>query len=326
MKQSKIIAALAVTALFCSITFSNCKKKDKSEPEDPAAVENAKTAETDGGQTGTDNREVQGENDVAVNEINEIVSNSNRLAGRNSVQGSVSGPCGLDVDSLKIKQDTILLKYNGITCNNRTRTGVIRLSWAPGTKWKVAGAKIKVDYLNYKVLRASDQRFYILNGSQMVTNLSGGTWLNLLAGQTLVISVTGTNLNVTFTDGKTAVYNVNRKATYSAPNGIVTAKLEGIGTSGSAGSLENFGTTRNGDSFTSQVVTPIIWNATCGGAVIQGDVAITNVTKNYSVSFLYGVDVNGNVQTVGQNQCPYGWKFTWPSASGGTNTHVFAYQ
>ncbi len=326
MKQSKIIAALTVTALFCSITFTNCKKKDDTEPEDTEAVEKAQVAQTDGGQTGTDNREVQEENDVAVNEINQIISDSKRLSGRNSVQvTSVAGPCGLDVDSVKIKQDTILLKYNGITCNNRTRTGVVRLSWAPGTKWKVAGATVKVEYLGYKVIRASDQRFFILNGTQLVKNESGGTWIDLLLGQTLVTSVSGTNLQVTFTDGKTATYNVNRKATYSVPNGILTAKLEGIGNNGSTSSLENYGTTRNGDSFTSQVTTPIIWNATCGGAVIQGGVTVTNTSKNYSVSFLYGVDANGNPQTVGANQCPYGWAFTWPGIKG-TNTKVIPYK
>jgi hypothetical protein len=327
MKNTRFLRAIVFLSVASLLVLASCKKKDDGEPEpDAAAVEKVKAAEADGGQTGTDNREVQEENDVAVNEINQIISESKRLSGRNSVQiTSVGGPCGLDVDSVKIKQDTILLKYNGVTCNNRTRTGVIRLSWAPGTKWKVAGATVKVDYLNYKVVRASDQRFFVLNGTQNVKNESGGTWLDLLLGQTLVTSVSGTNLQVTFTDGKSAVYNVNRRASYSVPNGVLTAKLEGIGSNGSTGSLENFGTTRNGESFTSQVTTPIIWNATCGGAVIQGGVTITNTSKNYSVSFMYGVDSNGNAQVVGANQCPFGWKFTWPGLSG-TNTKVIPYK
>jgi hypothetical protein len=185
---------------------------------------------------------------------------------------------------------------------------------------------IRIDYLNYKVVRASDQKSFTLNGSQQLKNESGGTWLDLLVyNKPLVNSITGTNLQVTFADNKTAVYNVNRRATYTFPNGVITAKLEGIGTNGTLSNLENYGTTRNGDSFTSQVSTPIIWNATCGGAVIQGAVNISNTSKSYTVSILYGVDANGNIQAVGANQCPYGWKFSWPGISG-INSKVFPYK
>ncbi len=60
----------------------------------------------------------------------------------------------------------------------------------------------------------------------------------------------------------TASYNINRKFTYTYnPTTIVlTCVGEGIGiTSGSLSNLENFGTTRDGDLFTSQVTTPIVW-------------------------------------------------------------------
>jgi hypothetical protein len=327
MIQKNVLRSIAIVGFASALIFSSCKKKEEKEPEpDQAAIERAQAAENDGGQTGTDNREVQEENDVASNEINDVISNSKRLGGRSSVIGSVSGPCGFDVDSVKIAKDTILFKYNGVTCNNRTRTGTIRLTWTAGTKWKVAGSVIKIEYLNYKVVRASDQRSFTLNGVQQLKNESGGNWVDLLfSNQTLVTSITGSNLQVTFSDGKTAVYNVNRKATYTLPGGILTAKLEGIGSSNGLNNLENFGTTRNGDAFTSQVSTPIVWNLTCGGAVIQGAVSITNTTKNFTVSFLYGVDQNGNPQTVGANQCPYGWKFEWPGVNG-ANSKVFGYK
>jgi len=224
-----------------------------------------------------------------------------------------------------------LFKYNGVTCNNRTRTGTIRLTWAPGTKWKNVGAVIKIEYLNYKITRASDQRSIMFNGTQNLTNVSGGNWVNLLftTNYNLVNTITGTNLNVKFEDGKTAVYNINRKITYTYvgaafPNGVLTVKAEGIGTSGALNNLENYGTARNGDVFTSQVTTPIVWNVTCGGAVLQGAVTVNDVTKNTSLKFLYGVDASGNPQTVGPNACPYGWKLEW-TANGSSYSKVFGY-
>src|SRR4051812_21440058 len=107
----------------------------------------------------------------------------------------------------------------------------------------------------------------MLNGIQELTNVSGGTWWDLLIIKTqasLVHSVTGYSLSVTFNDGKTALYNINRKITYTIPGDVLTVKGEGMGTFAGMNNLENYGTTRDGDAFTSQVSTPIVWNLTCG--------------------------------------------------------------
>jgi hypothetical protein len=319
MNTKRILYSLALMSFSATLIFTACKKKEDPKVEEPVVAETPDT------QNGSDSREVQSENDAAVNEINDIISNSKRASGRSASTEGTSGICGFDVDSVKIAQDTILLKYNGITCFNRTRTGVIRLTWQSGTKWKNVGAKIKIEYLNYKIVRASDQKSIQLNGTQYLTNVSGGTWVELvLNNQTLVNTVTGSNLQVTFEDNKTAVYNINRKVSYTFPNGILTAKAEGIGTNGTLSNLENYGTGRNGNIFTSQVTTPIVWNVTCGGAVIEGAVTVTNVTQNFNLKFQYGVDVNGNIQVVGANACPYGWKIEW-NANGKSNSKVFGY-
>ncbi|WP_317896911.1 hypothetical protein [Aurantibacillus circumpalustris] len=317
MSAKKIIYSIALISFSSILIFSACKKKKDPEP---IAVQ------TPDAQGGTDSREAQGENDAAVNEINEVISNSKRASGRSSSTEATTGICGFDVDSVKITQDTILLKYNGVTCLNRKRTGVIRLTWQHGTKWKNIGAVIKVEYLNYKVLRPSDQKSVMLNGTQNLTNVSGGTWIDLVFfNQALITTVTGSNLQVTFEDSKTAIYNINRKLTYTFPNGIITAKAEGIGNNGTAANLENYGTTRNGDVFISQVTTPIIWNITCGGAVLQGAVTVSNTTKNVDLKFLYGVDASGNIQTVAANDCPYGWKLEW-TFNGNSNSKVISYK
>jgi len=326
MKKRKILYGFALLSFSAVFIFTSCKKKEDPITETPTTP----ATTVPDGQSGTDSREVTGENDNSTSEVNDALSNAARIGGKGETTSATTGICGYDIDSVKITHDTILLKYNGVTCANRTRTGIIRLSWAHGTKWKNIGAVIKIDYINYKITRASDQRSMMFNGTQNLTNVSGGNWINLLttANYNLINTVTGTNLNIQFEDGKTAVYNINRRITYTYPgafpNGILTVKAEGIGTSGTTSNLENFGTARNGDVFTSQVTTPIMWNVTCAGAVLQGGVTVTNVTKNFNLKFTYGVDVNGNPQTVAANSCPYGWKLEW-TANSISNSKVFGY-
>lgn len=324
MKTKKILYSFAMLSFSTALVFTACKKKEDPKKDEPAALV------VPDGQSGTDNREVQSENDAAVNDINDVIGNS-RLAGRSASSAGASGVtgniCGLTVDSLDIINGVIKFNYTGVTCFNRTRSGSIKLTLQGATKWKNAGAIIKIEYINYKIIRASDQKSIMLNGTQFLTNVSGGTWWELLITKTkasLISTVTGTNLNVTFEDNKTAVYNVNRRITYTYPNDILTVKAEGIGSSNGTNDLENYGTARNGDLFTSQVTTPIVWNVTCGGAIIQGAVAIKAINKNFELKFLYGVDANGNSQTVGANACPYGWKIEW-FANGASNSKVYGY-
>lgn len=127
-------------------------------------------------------------------------------------------------------------------------------------------------------------------------------------------------MNVKFNGTATAIYNINRKFTYTWANSVLTCSGEGIGTSGGINNLENYGTTRDGDSFTCQVTTPILWNTTCsGGAPLAGHLIIKVVNKNFDLDCLYGVNSAGTPITVGPNQCAYGWKLTWTVGANSQN-------
>jgi hypothetical protein len=321
MRTGKIALSFAVICISTSMALSSCKKKKEEPEEEPQVEEN--------GQSSTDSRNAQDENDQAVNDINESIGNYTKLMGKGS--GVTTTPCGLTIDTTGMSSGSLTLNYTGVTCKNRTRTGTIKLAilnYAGGARWKNAGTVIKVDYVNYKITRASDGKSITLNGTQNLTNITGGTWWELLIVKTqtsVATSVTGTNLKATFEDGKTATYNINRKFTYTIPGDIITCKGEGIGTSGSLTNLENFGTTRDGDAFTSQVSTPIIWNWTCGPwAPIQGAVNVKVASKSFDLKCTFGVDANGNPVTVGANQCPYGWKLEW-TVNNKSNNKVFGY-
>lgn len=308
--------------LASTLAFTSCKKKQAFKNED--------------GQASADNRTVQSENDAAVNDVNTEISNNSLLRGRTSGATSIQRVLGItatgyNVDTTGIHQGTIKINYDGTTINNRSRTGSIRLTiqnYAQGKRWKDAGCVLQVDYLSYKITRASDSKSVQFNGTQLLTNITGDGWWELLVTKTkssIATSVTGTNLNVLFDDGKTAVYNINRKFTYTYPNNILTCTGEGIGSADGLSSLENYGTTRDGDAFTSQVSTPIVWNFTCGWwAPIQGKAVIKVDSKDFSLDCTFGVDASGNPVSVGANQCPYGWKVEW-SYKNKTSKKIFGY-
>lgn len=324
--------AKLVGALFfaLAITFTSCKKKEE---EDTTAAD-TKTQEA-GAQASKDSRDAQSENEQSVNEINQVISENPKFSGRpanSDVQQRPTTICGLTIDSLTNGNGVMVLTYNGTTCDNRTRTGSIKLSlqgYTSGTRWKDVGAVIKVEFTNYKIKRASDGASMMFNGTQFITNVSGGNWWTFLILQTqasLVTSITGSNLNVTFEDNTVAVYNINRKLTYTLSGSVITVKGEGIGNNGTFSDLENFGTSRAGAAFTSRVSSPIIWNTTCGaGAPLQGVLEIAVPSSNLSLTATYGIDINGNPVTVGPNQCAYGWKYLW-TVNTSSNTQVVKYQ
>ncbi|MBI3520826.1 MAG: hypothetical protein HY062_15925 [Bacteroidetes bacterium] len=309
MRTKRVLTIGCVIAFAMVVTISGCKK--------------AVAFRTEDGQASSDTRTAQGENDAAVSDINDVVSNQPLLHGRTdgtkSTNGVLGNICGLTVDTTGSYHGTIKLNYDGTTCSNRTRTGSIRLTivdYASGKRWKQAGCIMKVEYLAYKVTRASDSKSVRLDGVQYITNISGGTWFELLfLGQTnLVHSVTGDNLSVTFDDNLTATYNIYRKFTYTwnSTSYVLTCVGEGIGSSNGLTNLENYGKTRHGDDFTSQVLTPVVWNTTCGAwAPIKGEVDIKVASKDFTLNCLFGVDASGNPVNVGANQCPYGWKIKW---------------
>ncbi|MCE3259593.1 MAG: hypothetical protein K0S12_1234, partial [Bacteroidetes bacterium] len=124
---------------------------------------------------------------------------------------------------------------------------------------------------------------------------------------------------------KTAVYNINRKFTYTLPGGIITCTGEGIGSSDGLGQLENYGTTRDGDAFTSQVTTPIVWNWTCGWwAPVAGAVNVKVEDKDFDLKVQFSVNQDGDAVTAAANDCPYGWKVEWTHKNK-TNKKIFGY-
>jgi hypothetical protein len=321
MKTNKLILSLATTLLCGSLVFTSCKKKKAFKEED--------------GQTSVDNRDVQSENDAAMTDINDIVATSElggKGAGTYQAAGVTGTVCGVSIESYDSINGSIVLNYSGIVCNNRKREGKIKLTLQgfPNKKWKDAGAVMTIDFMNYKVTRASDGKSVMLNGSQLAVNVSGTTWWDLLfttAHKSIVSEIKENGgVNVTFSDGKTALYHINRRVTYSWVSGFTyQCTAEGIGSHESLSNLENYGTTRDGDAFTSQVTTPIVWNTTCGWfAPVQGVVDIKVDSKEFNLIVTFAVNSSGQPVSVAANTCAYGWKVEWKHKNK-TKNKIFNY-
>lgn len=319
MTTKKFFINTTIVCVGLLLTFSSCKKKEEEPQEDES------------GQASTDSRQAISENDASIDDINKTVSEYPLMHGRVASPAQTNTIGGLSIDTTGSYMGTIKLNYDGITViNNRKRSGSIRLTiinYASGQRWKMVGCVMKVEYLAYRVTRASDAQFIELNGIQNLTNVSGGTWWELFIGTqpNLSSSVTGTNLSVNFNGAGTASYNINRKFTYTWSNAVLTCTGEGIGSSGGLSSLENYGTTRDGEPFTSQVNTPIVWNSTCGwGAALSGQLIIKVPSQNLELNCVFGVNSSGTPITVGSNQCAYGWKLYW-TLNSSTGNKVIAY-
>ncbi|MBK6985838.1 MAG: hypothetical protein IPH32_14295 [Bacteroidetes bacterium] len=319
MITRKLLLSTSMMCLGLLITFSSCKKKE----EEPKPDEN--------GQASSDSRQAIGENDASIDDINKTVSDYPLMHGRVASSAQTNTIGGLSIDTTGSYMGTIKLNYDGITViNNRKRGGSIKLTiinYASGQRWKMAGCVMKVEYLAYRVTRASDGQFIELNGIQNLTNISGGTWWELFIGSqpNLSSSVTGTNLSVNFNGAGTANYNINRQFTYTWASSVLTCVGQGIGSSSGISNLENYGTTREGDAFTSQVTTPMVWNTTCGSwAPLSGQLIIKVPSRSLELNCVFGVNVAGTPITVGSNQCAYGWKLYW-TLNSNTGTKVIGY-
>jgi len=315
--MKKLFLALAVFSLLLSV--ESCKKKKAFKNED--------------GQASEDNRNVQQQADDAISDGDNVVTTYPALTGKviQPPQNSIfAAQCGYSVDTAGLSTGTVKINYDGVTvCSNRKRSGSIRLTiqdYTLGKRWYDTAAVLRVDYINYKVTRASDSKSILFNGTHYVTNVVGGNiWTLIFGGTPVIRTVTGSGLQVTFDNSSTASWNINRKYTYTKSGNVYTCTGEGIGSYNGESSLENWGTTRDGDVFTSKVETPVIWNTTCGfWAPVQGKLDIKVADKNFDLRVTLGVDNSGNPVAVQANNCPYGWKVEW-TYKNHTNNKIFGY-
>lgn len=317
-QPKKGIAGIILLVSMLMFVCQGCKKKRAFKEED--------------GQTAVDIFNFTAENDAALNDINAVMADQSfvRGKGEENVGASSVTICGALVDTSAVFNGVLTLRYTGTVCNNRKREGKILITVQnyPTKKWKQKNCVVKLDFQAFRITNTVDNKVMQIDGTEYLTNESGGTWYDLkyLNQGSLVYALTGNDIAVHFDQADVAIYNVGRKVTYTYPKSTITCSWDGTGVQGDKTGLECWGQTRTGDEFTSQVISPLTWSTICGTAwPISGELDVKAASKDFTLNLLFGTDSFGTSFYSEKGQCAYGWRMKW-SYKRSTNKRVFGYQ
>lgn len=310
MYAKKISIFIAASVVCTSLLFTSCKK-DNNQSADNSSEINTQS---------DDQSRVSTETDAVSNDVNTSIEASGSVGGR--MDGTIICDAAVVVDSVSSPKK-ITITYNGSNCaGSRTRSGVVVVTLPVDKKWKDAGAAITVSYQNLKITRVRDNKSITINGTHTITNVSGGLLINLPnIPKGITHTITSSNMSLTFDDGSTRTWQVARQRVFTYSNGIVITET-GTHTDGANTGIEEWGTTRFGNTFTNAVVTPLIVRQDCSFRLTSGVLQHTSVLATTTITF--GLDVNGAVTS-----CPgtgtYYFKAVWTGANGKTVTVIYPY-
>jgi hypothetical protein len=268
-----------------------------------------------------DQSEFSSETDAVANDADLALETSSFFAARTNRTQTIICDASIAVDTLSNPR-TITIAYNGTNCfGNRTRTGTVIISMAAGIHWKDAGAAITVTYQNLKITRAFDNKSITINGSHIITNVSGGLLITLPILGTITHAITSSSMSVTFDDNTQRVWQVARQRVFTYNNGVVITTT-GTHTDGTNLHIAEWGTNRAGHTFTTSTLEPLVIRQDCNFRLVSGKVAHSLPHVNASVTF--GLDVNGN-----PTSCPgtghYYFKVVWAGGTGNTHSIILPY-
>ncbi len=306
---------LPVLTLALFATFTSCKKEATTQTDSDNMVE-VQTHTDDQSRVSTDMDDVADDANVAL-ETN--TSFTGRFMDAQNTNGIICG--ATSVTDTAANPRTITITYNGNNCaNTELRTGVVTLSMPAGTKWKNAGAAITVTYQNLKIKRLSDAKSITINGSHTLTNVTGGLLAQLPTLQNIIHTIASSNMSITFDDNSQRTWSVGRKRTFTYNNGVVLS-ISGIGVSGTASNLAEWGSNRYGHAFTTAIREPLVFRQSCDFRLTSGKIEHQGFA---SASITFGLDASGAPAA-----CPgtghYYYNLTWTGPLGGSHTVILPY-
>lgn len=252
MKKILILGLSMGIALF----VQSCRPK--SDPDPTTSSSTPQSSQT------SDQSRVSDATSHASDEANNAVSNESSLSG-NRIDETLALPCNVVITTVAGDAFSRLLTFNGVSCDGRyNRTGTAKVTLIPatsGAKWKDYGSKLSITLNNLKVTQISDGEYVILNGTQLVTNVSTSNWAGLLAGQPVKHKVKG-DYEVTFSDNSKRTWQEARLRSLQYFLSSLSFKytLEGdtilAGVTGNE-KVSDWGKNRNNDDFKTTIITPI---------------------------------------------------------------------
>ncbi len=309
MKKTVILST--VVTLFAVLFFTACKKNNSaSETFTEAAVHAAdQSLSADAGD--------EFDTDAAT-----ATENVLSMSG-NTPQGFFKPPCNATItfDTLNAAK-TITITYNGLNCaGTRSRTGVVTISLPAGVQWKNTGAQLTVTYNALKITRVVDSKSITINGSRVITNVTGGLLRNLASLGTITHTISSSNMSLTFDDGTQRTWQVAKKRVFTYNNGMVIT-TSGNYNDGTYSGISEWGTNRFGNAFVTTIQQPLIIRQDCNFRLTAGEVKHSKLTRTITTTF--GLDAAGN-PTSCPGLAPFYMKVVWVNAVGTTITSIHPY-
>ena len=318
--MKKLSIYLGVLLLASSIVTS-CKKREK---------EIALDEETK--QFNEDANEIKSESDNVDNDINSSINNTS-IGGRTSASYS-SELCGVTIDSSQIANKILFYNFDGSTpcfSPSRTRGGQIKVELINGNSWKNVGAVLKLTYINFKIIKLSNNKSIQFNGVKTLKNVNGINWFTFLTNASnFKFQERALNVNVTFENGDQATWNSARITTWDyiaanvtpgIPYGYVKFTSNGDTTINNMPNTDSWGVNRNAHFFYTYYQSPWISNSYCGfWRPISGTLSHQVGASNLGLQL--GVDQSGNTSTL---SCAYGFKVSWTPSGGNTQSEIISY-
>lgn len=308
MKKSLFSVLVTITAL---VTFSvtSCKKDDNNNDADYTSDFTVQTDE---------HNFVASEGDNAATDASLVLENDLTFAGRGT-----SVICGATLTpGTTATSRTMTITYNGNNCTGtRKRVGEIVLSILKTKKWKDAGTVLTINYNNLKITRLYDNKSIVLNGTETVTNTSGGTWITLSSAP-VVHDIASNNLSIKFDDGTQRTWEVSKKRTYTYDNGIVISEI-GTHSDGTNNDIAEWGTNRLGKTFSARIVSPLTVRQDCDFRLTGGQIIYSKLIVPVTVTF--GLNSSGAATSCPGASASYYLKVEWSGLGGTPHSFVAPY-
>jgi hypothetical protein len=289
--------------LFCiALTFAACKKSDVTSGDNNST--NNPIVEL--GKISTNQANFAEEMDESDAEINELLAMTDySFDGIVAQVDTVRQPlCGSTVvrDTLNgLKR--LVITYNGQTCitprGSITRNGSIVVSMPLGVRWVDAGAALSVTFNQFSVTRirtmpTPDTGYVMINGSKTISNVTGGRLGRPqmpATRDTIIHQVSSPGMQVTFSDGTTRSWQVQKRRTFISNQVGLIIKSTGLHNDGTTSHITEWGTDRLNVAFTTSTPVELVATSGCGFRILSGEVFHKRGTSSVRITF--GCDSTG---------------------------------
>ncbi len=295
MKASKLIKLTALFLAVAGFALTGCNKKKDNNNVDPSNIQ----------QLAGDENQFQSASDEAMNDVNLILSGGN-------LKSTTMFPCNATIDSTAVANDTITIyiTYNGLNCSEtKFRTGQVIIKKRVGMQWGEEGAGVIVQHINFAITKVSTGKTIVLNGIKTHQNVTGGHFWMLGNTLTSIVHHTWGAMSVTFEDGTSRTWNVDRQKTYTGTLMNLVLTVNGLGQAGGNSNLVVWGVNRQGEAFYTQIQQSVVHKQTCDWNPCSGVKLHTIPSDGKSALITFGY--NSNNEPIGENECPTKYKLDW---------------